>query len=166
METFEEKIKQCSDKTLSELIVKGSLRLNDNQVETISFVFWLCFMAENDLNDILKTCWTEVSSKYSSETQRAALDDLKRKIASKKEIDMNNLEYFIEKIKIHEAVKGKNEFTKILWKLNDIRNNLSHNRIDKLEYNNESLYLREIKEKILINYFQAMSRDFNSSIDQ
>lgn len=157
--TFEEKIKQCSDKTLSEVIAKGSLRLNDNQVETISFVFWLCFMAENDLNDILKSSWAKVISKHSPEIQEAVLEEFKRKISSKKEIDMNNLEYFIEKIKIHEAAKGKNKFTKILWKLNDIRNDLSHNRIDKLEYNNKSLYLREVKEEILIDYFQAMSED-------
>ncbi len=37
----------------------------------------------------------------------------------------------------------------ILWKLNDLRNDISHNRIDDLKYNGQSLFPKEKKGKII-----------------
>ncbi|MDO9230962.1 MAG: hypothetical protein Q7U36_00565 [bacterium] len=146
-------IESVSDEKFNETISKGALKLNDNQIQTVSFIFWLCYMAENDLNDVLKQAWqlsTEITNPEISESDQKIL----LKTFSKKDnFDINNLEYFADKIKIHEAMCDDN-LTKLLWKLNELRNDISHNRINKLGYNGQSLFLREIKEKILFDYFE------------
>lgn len=147
-------MKNVSDEKFNETISKGALQLSDNQIQTASFVFWLCYMAEKDLNDVLRQAWklsTEITNPEISESDQKIL----LKTFSKKDnFDIDNLEYFADKIKIHEIVCN-DDLTKMLWKLNDLRNDISHNRINELKYNERSLFLRDTKEKILLDYFKA-----------
>lgn len=127
--------------------------MNDQQIGLVSFAFWLVYMAETDLNDITQRAWTLSKSFSSPEVSKVAKEMLANMIGGKKPIDIDNLEYFSDKIKVYQAMFGENDRTKLLWALNDIRNNLSHNRIEKMQYNGQSLAIRETKEKILNDYF-------------
>ena len=69
---------------------------------------------------------------------------------------VENLPSFIDKIRIYEFLFGKTKRTKLLYKIKDIRNDLSHNRIDHLSYENKSLLLRETKEQIIEDYFKTV----------
>jgi len=53
LDLFKQTIKTVSDDKLNETISKGALKLTDEQIATVSFVFWLVYMAEIDLKDIL-----------------------------------------------------------------------------------------------------------------
>jgi len=48
-----------------------------------------------------------------------------------------------------------NECFTVRRKLKDIRNNLSHNRIENLVYNDSPLAERSTKEKLLQDYFES-----------
>lgn len=163
-EFFKNKIEDVSDQQINEAISKGALKMNDEQITTVSFVFWLVYMAETDLNDIINKSLTTTISTLSPGVKKKVEEMLNKEIKGKKKIDINNLEYFSDKIKVYKALFGKTERTKLLWGLNDIRNDLSHNRIDDLRYKGELLSLRKTKEKILIDYFETVfQRDLSKS---
>lgn len=157
-------LKKGSEQQLNETISKGALKMSDQQITTVSFAFWLVFMAETDLNDITKKAWTLSGLFYSPEETTKAKLILTEMVGGKRSIDIDNLEYFSDKIKIYQAMFGENDRTKLLWKLNTIRNDLSHNRINELQYDKHPLFERETKEKILTDYFAtALASDISQS---
>lgn len=187
-----EKMKEVSDQKLNETFI-GALQLAEEQRGTIDFVFWLCYMAETDLNYAIQGAW-EKSNKFFNKdvndgVRKILRDNLKgyaledfdvekfldtiefsdkgdktlildaiRQNYNPKRIftDVDDLQYFIDKIRMYEVLIGKNKCTKLLWKISDIRNNLSHNRLENLKYGDESLYLRATKEKIIEDYFRTI----------
>jgi len=156
---FKKTIKKISGDKLIETFSKGALKLKDEQINTVSFVFWLCYMAETDLNDAISQAWNMAKQATQFPNQKA-ID----KIIKDMGFDFENLKYFRDKIKVFEKIFGKTERVKILWKINDIRNDLSHNRIDNLTYDSENLSLRKTKEKITIDYFETSVRqDYSKS---
>ena len=163
IELLKKAMREGSDQQLNETISKGALKMSDEQIATASFVFWLVYMAETDLNDTQVESWEKSGKSFPPEVKKMSEELLQKKI--KRKISMGNPEYFSEKIKVFEALFGeKNERTKLLWKLNDLRNDLSHNRINELKYDGQSLFLRKTKEKILFDYFDTSSNlDFHES---
>ena len=149
------KIKEVSDQEINETISKGALKMTDEQIATVSFTFWLVYMAETDLNDILTQAWKSAGSLFSEEVNKIA-DQMLQSMVNGKQVNMNDLEYFSDKIRVYEAMFGKTEHVNLLWKLNNIRNDLSHNRISDLKYRGQSLSSRKAKEDILIDYFKAL----------
>jgi hypothetical protein len=148
-----------SEDKLNNVVANGILGLSDEEINTVSFIFWFCYLVETDLNDVLTNCWKEALNKYNKNIQDEAVKIIKEKVFKDKNKNIDNLEYFSDKIKFYIFSKGKNGLSKLLWKVNDIRNNLSHNRIDELEYKNRSLYLKETKKELLIDYFTLMKKD-------
>lgn len=159
LEQLKRVIHQVPEEKLIETFSKGALKLDDEQIKTVSFVFWLCYMAETDLNEIIKQAWDMAQKAYPVSDQEAV-----NKVIKDMGFDFEKLEYFSQKIGIYEKMFGKIERTKILWKINTIRNDLSHNRIESLSYNGKRLTLRETKEQIVIDYFETSQRsDFSKS---
>ena len=68
---------------------------------------------------------------------------------------VEDLPYFMDKIKVYELFYGGTKRTKLLYKINGIRNDLSHNRINDLKYNGKSLFLRTTKEELITDYFDS-----------
>jgi hypothetical protein len=143
-------VKEVSEDKITETFSKGALKMDGKQIQTVSFVFWLCYMAETDLNDIIQQAW-DMAQKA---TQFPNQDEV-NKVIKDMGFDFENLEYFSQKIGVYDKMFGKTARTKLLWKINDIRNDLSHNRIADLKYEGASLAEREIKEKIIIDYFET-----------
>ncbi len=74
LKAIEERMSQISEDKLITLISKGSLKLTDEQIDTLSFVFWLCFLAEKDLGDSLEAAW----KKATETSEHEAIDEAKR----------------------------------------------------------------------------------------
>ncbi len=165
LDLFKQTIKTVSDDKLNETISKGALKLTDEQIATVSFVFWLVYMAEIDLKDILSKAWNNSKQFFPTNVNQGAKGLLLKMISDQKNIDIENLEYFSDKIKIYEVMVGKTKHAELLHKLKDLRNDISHNRINELKYNNEDLFLRATKEKILIDYFETETEDDLSRSD-
>lgn len=149
------RIKEISDQQINETISKGALKMTDEQIATVSFTFWLVYMAETDLNDVLTQAWKSAGSLFSEEVNKIANQMLQDMVGGTK-VSMNDLEYFSDKIRVYGAMFGNTEHTKLLWKLKDIRNDLSHNRINDLKYEGQNLSSRKAKEDILIDYFKTL----------
>ncbi len=77
---------------------------------------------------------------------------------------VDNLEYFTDKIRLYEGMSGKNNVTGILWKLKKIRDDISHGRIHALAYEGKDLLLRATKEKILMDYLRAVNKPDHSNV--
>ncbi len=176
----------------------GALNVSSEQVGVVNLAFWLVYMAETDLDDILKKGAEHSDSIFSAEINTSArkmiIDgikgytkqdaDLKTFIAGLNVDEENKLKilgfinknynekrvsggvddmpYFIDKIKVYEFFFGKSERTKMLYKINDLRNALSHNKIDTLSYNSKSLFLRETKESLIRDYFETSYKEDGS----
>ena len=161
---MKEKIEQGSDEQLNDAISRGALKLTDVQIATVSFVFWLVYMAEIDLHHVMSSAWKESGSMFSDDINKVAKEMLQKYVPNGKKIDPDNLEYFSDKITLAEALVGKNDWVELLYKLKTLRNYISHNRIDDLKYNDEPLTDRKTKEKILFDYFEtSIQLDFSKS---
>ena len=159
IDELKDAVKKVSDNKLIETFSKGALKLTDEQINTVSFVFWLCYMAETDLNAVLLKAW-DMAQKVCQFPNQEEVNQVIKDMG----IDLDKLEYFSQKISLYEKMFGKIARVKLFWKLNTIRNDLSHNRIDSLTYNGESLMLRATKEKIITDYFEtSLNSDFSKS---
>ncbi len=175
LEELKKRLSVVSETQINEMFSKGALKLTEAQIGTVSFVFWLVYMAEADLNTISKKAWEIAKDPASHEIEVVAEKMLQDRIGGQKiicpscgtvcrnrEIKPFEPEYFSDKIKVYEAFFGKTDRTNLLWKLNDIRNDLSHNRVDTLSYNGELLSERNTKEKLVLDYFRT-SQDVDLS---
>lgn len=135
IQRLREVIKKATDDKLNTVITKSLLGLDNNQVETVSFVFWLCYLTETKLEECIKEAV--------SQNKELLTEELVQLIRDNHKIDFNNVEYFGGKIKIYESTVGKNKFSKMLWKINNIRNDVSHTRTLTLKYKSQDLFLRE-----------------------
>ena len=191
LEFLLKKMKEVSDEKLNDTFA-SALQLSFEQKGTLNFVFWLCYMAETDLNTSLAEAWKISGSFFSAEARNIAektiADNLKNYGEKNANIDLlmkelgieldkqgkilefinknyslrrvfpgvENLEYFLDKIRVYELFSGKTKRVKMLYKINEIRNDLSHNRIDKLNYEGNSLSLRTTKEALLKDYWECV----------
>jgi len=195
IETFEKMMKNASAEKFNETISKGALQLEDDQIQAVSFVFWLVHMVEKDMGDVIEQAWNLAQSAtpevnqmakqilqetilgkkerrniddsiadLPEEKRREIMDAVQDNYIEKRKIDLENLEYFSDKIKVFQAMFGNIDRTKLLWKLNDLRNEISHNRIDNLQYNGEDLTQRATKERLFLDYMKtALTTDFSKS---
>lgn len=192
-----EMLKNVPDKKLNEAVTKGVLKLSDEEIDTLMFVFGLCFMAERDIGAVLLEPWAKLSATDSAETVARAkeilndflsrekegnqkLEDVLKDIEStkaeeirtvvdaryrpKKMLDMDNLETFGEKIRAYATIFSKNNVAEVLWLLKELRDDLSHGRINDLQYKGVSLMEREAKQQILSDYLTGVDNpDHNKS---
>lgn len=99
-----------SDDKLNYAIAKGALKLNQNQIETIVFLFFLCYLSERDIETPLKKVWDKMPGVPSEIILRAK--ELMNEYLSDKETKGLLLEDILKKevsseiaTKIRQAVK-------------------------------------------------------------
>ncbi len=188
------KMKEVSEDMLNTAISKGALHLKDDQVATVSFVFWICFLAERDLEFSISEPWRKLSATIIPDVVEEAKRQLNEHVFGKRKFkpveeylkelptelatnirgsiaegyqekrikEIDNLPYFADKIQLYEGMFSHNNVASVLWKINSIRNDVSHNRIDTLKYEEVSLYLRQAKEKLLTDYLSAVGNPDHS----
>lgn len=156
LERMKAEIGKASDDKLIGTISKGILKLSDQQINTISFVFWLVYMAETDLEMLIKSAWSFACHGFSDDVKQGANEILQERYQGSRVVDMNKLDFFLDKIVVLESLYGKDARVKMLYKLHDLRNDISHNRISNLMYEGLSLSERPAKEKIIIDYFETL----------
>ncbi|MFH1564827.1 MAG: hypothetical protein ABIC82_03180 [bacterium] len=161
LEQLNKILEEISDEDISKIISHGAMQYTDEISQTVSFVFWICYMAEQDLSTSLKEGWGLSKSAYPEFDHNKLDDQIEKdyKIKAKK-IDPENKDYnsreitFGDLIFIKERFFGKTNFVKLLWKLKKLRDDLSHGRIEKLKYDEENLSLKQTKKKLLMDYFK------------
>jgi hypothetical protein len=159
LDIFKQQIDDYNFAQLSETIPFGALQLNQDYIHSVHFVFWLIYMSESDLNDVLKVSWETALVGANENTVFEMIQTLNEAIQGEKRLDPSNLEFFSDKIKIYESFYGKDNRTKLFWKLNDIRNDLSHGRITALTYDGESLNELDTCKRLLRDYFDSVSEE-------
>lgn len=195
VEQVKEMLKSVPDKKLNEAITKGVLKLSDEEIDTLMFVFGLCYMAERDMGAVLIEPWNKLAKVFPAEhvarakqilndflsrerdgepTLDDVLEELEPELAEgirtvvlaryrpKKLLDIDNLETFGEKIRAYTTIFSKNNVADLLWKLKELRDDISHGRIKELQYDGVSLMERSAKEKILSDYLSAVNNPDHS----
>jgi hypothetical protein len=161
LELLKQKINSASNDELARIIFDAALRLDKEQTDTISFVFWLGFMAEHDLDQVLCEAW-KMAKRYGpsgGEVIKIIKEEYGIDITK---IDPSDPDYdsmsinFGDRIKIYKDMFGNNSHVELFRKIKGLRNDISHGRIDKLEYERLDLQKKEGKQKILTDYFETM----------
>jgi len=153
LEKLNQLIDEASEERMAEMFSKAALELSDEQINTVSFCFWLVYMAESDLNAAISESWGNATLDNTPEARAELLHVLQQFIPGKKELDPDNLEYFNDKILLYEGLVGSDVRSQLFRKLKAIRNDISHNRIDTLTYNEQSLNLINVKKQLARDYF-------------
>ena len=161
IDELKKRLELATDEQITTIISHGTLKMNDTQTATVSFVFWICYLAERELENVLVEAWKKTKEILSTDNDTIVYIRNKYKIRNEI-IDTSDPNYkpnditFTDKIDIFQKINGDTKMTKFLWKLKRIRNDLSHGRIDDLKYDGDNLYTKEIKEKMLIDYFDCL----------
>lgn len=160
-ELLKQKVNGASNEELARIISDAALHLDKEQTDTVSFVFWLSFMTERDLDQVLCGAW-KMANEYGPSGEEVI-----KIIKEKYGIDITKIDpddpdydsmtvYFGDRIKIYEDMFGTNSNVKLFRKIKGLRNDISHGRIDGLKYEGLNLKTKEGKQKILIDYFETM----------
>jgi hypothetical protein len=156
LDEFKKIVNEADSERMTEIIPVAALELPVEQIETASFVFWLVYMAETDLNDVIVEAWKSAIEGSSDEEVQELKNIINTASESNRSLDPMNLTYFIDKVFLYQTLFGKDERTVILWQLHEMRNHISHNRIDQMQYLGNSLIDLDIRKQILIDYMESM----------
>ncbi|KKK80295.1 hypothetical protein LCGC14_2824900 [marine sediment metagenome] len=169
-ELLKKRIEASSNNDLARIISDAALQLDEEQTNAVSFVFWLSFMTEHDLDQVLCEAW-KAAKQYGPCGEEVVKIIKEKHGIDVAKIDPDDPDYdpmiisFGNRIKIYEDMFGTNSHVKLFRKIKGLRNDISHGRIDKLEYKNLDLRTKEGKQEILIDYFEIMTqKDSGSSL--
>ncbi len=82
-----EMLKKVPDKKLNEAITKGVLKLSDDEIDTLLFVFGLCYMAERDMETVLTKPWKKLAQIFSIESVQKAKELMNNFLSEEKSGD-------------------------------------------------------------------------------
>jgi hypothetical protein len=102
IEDLKKIIGATSDDRLNFAISKGHLKLSDDEIGTVSFLFWLCYSAEIDLDAAIKIPWEIISKSTKPEVVRLARERMEQFVfgAPKSDIEFNEI---LKKIPVDTA---------------------------------------------------------------
>lgn len=76
VDQVKEMLKDVPDKKLNEAVTKGVLKLSDEEVDTLMFIFGLCYMAERNMGAVFIKPWEKLAATNSPETVARAKEIL------------------------------------------------------------------------------------------
>ena len=106
------------DEDIAKNIVKERFSITDEQIKAVDFVFWIAYFVEREAETLIT----------SPEVHIGARETATETIVSKL--------HFGDKIKIIEELYTgkKSEFTKLMRKIQNMRNDVAHGRFENLKY--------------------------------
>jgi hypothetical protein len=123
-------VQSSKELDLARRLVVQKFNMNEEAIRATEFVFWISYFAERELREsILKV---ENTQGVTTPMLEGMLDRLD----------------FGDKISLVERhyQEGKSNFTKLYWKINNLRNDVAHGRISELVY--DGLKLSDISGQL------------------
>lgn len=128
------------DKGLSKKLVKGMYPLTDDEFEVVDFVFWIAYLVEKTTEELI------IQPEVVSGARQAAMETIIGKL------------HFADKITIIEELYTgkKNRLVKLMRKIQNLRNDIAHGRVNKLQYGGYNLSDNRGKIKLVADLRDAM----------
>lgn len=128
------------NKDIAKEIVRKRFSLTEDQFEAVDFIFWIAYFVEREAGDLI--VYPEVQIGARKEAMEALVGKL----------------HFGDKIKvIEELYTGKkDEFIKLMRKIQDMRNDIAHGRFENLNYGEYSLSDNRARLKLIANLRDAL----------
>jgi hypothetical protein len=141
--------KHIGDNELDTFLSRKAFNLTDDQISEVSFIFWLVYYAERKIKEqILNPLIQNITSnEYKGRVEDVAeivgwlLDD------STFLTKINTLEKIMSASIYKDSLRDYFSYCK---QLNQMRNLISHNKIDLLVYKESPVRERKVKEQMLI----------------
>jgi hypothetical protein len=123
------------NKDIAREMVKKRFSLTKGQFEAVDFVFWIAYFVEREAEDLIIYPEVQIGAR------QKAMEALVNKL------------HFGDKIKIiEELYTGKKDnFVKLMRKIQDMRNDVAHGRFDNLNYGGYNLSDNRGKMKLIAN---------------
>ncbi len=120
------------DEGIAKNMVKERFSITDEQFKAVDFVFWIAYFVEREAETLI----------ISPEVHIGARQNAMETIVSKL--------HFGDKIKIIEELYTgkKDEFTKLMRKIQDMRNDVAHGRFENLKYG--GYHLSDNRSKLIL----------------
>ena len=164
LKELQDRLSTASNEQMKKIYSHGILGLNDEKTETVELAFWITCSAEKMLEDSLDKAWKS-AQKFES-PDKATLDYIRDIYKIRIEVmDRDHPDHdpdaitFTQRIDIFQRVIGKTKFSKFLWKLKDLRNDLSHGRIMNLRYEGGNLHERSIREVFIYDFIDCLANN-------
>lgn len=146
---------KISDTELDTFIAKSIFELTDEQLSEVTFIFWLIYFVERKI----KTLIPKVMSDY---IKAGGFNGDITKIKGIIECCMDEMT-LLSKVKVVEGIMDGSGFdiskyTSYCKTLNEIRNKISHNRIEDLKYKGKLIKLRETKKLMIKDLINSLPK--------
>ncbi len=134
--------KAAKELDLGRLLIKEIFGMNNDLIDATEFVFWISYFAERELTDTILSIEKIILGK-STPMIEGMIDRL----------------CFGDKISLvekHYAGKSSADYIKILRKINMLRNDVAHGRLEELAYNNLPLSDAKGQTLLMADFMNAM----------
>ncbi|MFZ4500537.1 MAG: hypothetical protein ACOYMZ_03555 [Minisyncoccia bacterium] len=123
------------NKGIAKEMVKKRFSLTEEHFEAVDFVFWIAYFVEREAEELIIDPEVHVGAR------KSAMEALVSKL------------HFGDKIKIIEELHTgkKDEFVKLMRKIQDMRNDVAHGRFNDLNYGGYNLSDNRAKIKLIGN---------------
>lgn len=151
LDELREILPKKTDQEFIDSLSQGVLGLTSKEANAVTFLFFLSCIAERDLHYSIRMPIALIKATLRPAEfvmfKNVASNLINRNRPNRSRIDIEKLEYFKDKILAYEDLFKKNNVSKVLWKLNDLRNDISHGRLKGLIYKRSKLELLLLDER-------------------
>lgn len=161
---FSDVLSKYTNEDFATLIPKTMLNISDEEKVSIEYVFWFCHIVERDLADVLTGAIKFINETKGSMSQELSAFVLEKYDLKMGKVDPDQPEFDIKKITFGDRIyfiqqlRGESEYTKFLWEIKNLRDDISHVRIETLYYKGESVLDKKVKAKMLTDYITFMNK--------
>ncbi len=130
------------DKNIARVMVQKRFSLTEDQFEAVDFIFWIAYYVEREAEDLIIYPEVQIGAR------QKAMDVMMGKL------------HFGDKIGIIEELYSgkKDNFIKLMTKIQNMRNNVSHGRFDNLNYGGYNLSDNKGKMKLIAHLRDALKK--------
>jgi hypothetical protein len=161
---LDESLTRYSSEDFSFFVPKAMLNMSLEEIYTVQFAFWFCYIVEKDLDTALQESFRRMES-VAGKTPVSELRFIKETYGIDfRKVDQTNPKYnskditFNDRIDIVEKIRGTSDHSEFLREIKEIRNALSYGRITDIKYKGKSLKDNEVKKNLVKDYIkQALS---------
>ena len=162
LRSVREKLETFASVDFNLFIPKTMLGLSHEEIYTIQFAFWFCYVVEHDLNTALQQGLRNMES-VMGKTPEEVANFIKEGFEIRWErVDPDDPKYdpesitFNDRIDIVEKIRGRSDHTRFLRKIKKLRNDISHGRIYRLTYEGQDLSNNDTKKQLLFDYLKQL----------
>lgn len=140
-------VEQISDADLPTYLPSVALKLSNDEIDAVHFVYWLTFLVEKQMKDVVDNYLKRTGC---SSDLKDLIDDIYDELTI-----YGKIKILEKQLKRSEGIKSFKKLFSFYTVLKEMRNNMAHCKIERLLYKGKNIQERKTKNLMLVDYYEA-----------